>query len=168
MKYGSVLVFVLLIMGTINAFSETKLFDSNDRHYEAKQRYYNSLNNQAFEVRIKQIKELLDDFRQLTQKYLKEKYGEKYMDVYARDGIKDIKNTHWDMQYLGFDFIPTKIRGIQLRNIHEIRKLEYEIAKYKLKNGEINKMDFNKAKENFEQNAKALKDYLDKEVNYEE
>ncbi|MCP3926716.1 MAG: hypothetical protein GY714_29495 [Desulfobacterales bacterium] len=134
----------------------------------AKKQYYEDLTDKEFVSRLKQTKGFLEDFQKLTERYLKERYGKKYHSIYSRKGVKGIGNTGWEMQVIGFSNIPTMLSGSFLKKRYEIALLEFQLAKYKLKNSEINREQLKDKKKRLKKVEQEMKYFIDNHVNYEE
>ncbi len=144
-------------------------FSSANKHYEdAKRQYYKSLTDKEFTYRLNQLNISLKDFQKLTEKYLKEKYGDKYLNIYSNEGVKGIGSTHWEMQMIGFSNIPTILSGAFLKKRYEVSLLEYELAKYKFKNNEIKKHQLGEKKTQLKKIQQELQNFIDNNVNYDE
>ncbi len=134
----------------------------------SKKQYYEDLTDKEFVSRLKQTKGFLEDFQKLTERYLKERYGKKYHSIYSRKGIKGIGNTSWEMQMIGFSNIPTMLSGSFLKKRYKIALLEYQLAKYKLKNSEINQDQLKDKDKRLKKVEQEMKYFIENRVNYEE
>ncbi len=134
----------------------------------AKKQYYEGLTDKEFVSRLRQTKGFLEDFQKLTERYLKGRYGKKYHSIYSKKGVKGIRNTGWEMQIIGFSNIPTMLSGSFLKKRYKIAKLEYQLAKYKLKNSEINRDQLKEAEKSLKKIEQKMQYFIDNNVNYEE
>ena len=109
--------------------------------------------NQRFSVQdslstLNQINSALESFRKLTELSVGKIPEEK---------LKEIGNTGWEIQNLGFMNWGGAIKGTLYKQDYLIKKLEYELALEKAKNGKTNKDElltaekaFNEAEKKFQ------------------
>ena len=94
----------------------------NDFSKKSKNKFYRMLSS---------IDHYLKSYQKLTIKYLKEKYKKNYLRQYSRFGVKGIKNTHWDMQNIGFSNIIKLMKKEFLKKEKHILLLKIHIARIK-------------------------------------
>ncbi len=99
---------------------------------------------------LEQINSSLDSFAKLTE-ISKNKISKKQ--------LEKIGNTDWEIQNLGFTNWSKTIKGTLLKQEYLIKKLEYEIAKKRLKLGEINKPELIKSEKEYKRVEKAFQTF---------
>jgi len=83
--------------------------------------------------RLAQVKEFLESFRLLTERYLREKHGAGFEGIYSREGIKGIPHTGWEIQHIGFANIPRLIEKSMLEKDLAIARFELRVAELEKK-----------------------------------
>ena len=101
---------------------------------------------------LTRMKSALESFRKLTE-VTKNKI--------SKSEAETIGNTGWETQYLGFENWPNSIEGTLYKQKYLIKKLEYELAVEREKNGQVNKIQLDIAKKEFEQAEKKFQSFWD-------
>ena len=105
----------------------------------------NSLN------RIKQIREALSSFRQLTNKSRQ---------TLGNSVLQSVGNTDPEIQNLGFYNWTSAVEGTVKKQEYEIKKLQYELAQKQYKDGEISKSELDKKFANYQKAKQEFQAFL--------
>jgi hypothetical protein len=73
--------------------------------------------------------------------------------------LKEIGNTDWDMQELGFSNNPNILEGTLKRQDYRIKQLQYELVKRRVKEGSTAEKELQEARKALEASQKAFQDF---------
>ncbi|MCX5915892.1 MAG: hypothetical protein NTX30_04300 [Deltaproteobacteria bacterium] len=107
-----------------------------------------SLDEGLFAVEI--IRECLQSFRKLTE----EAQGK-----ISKAKMKEIGNTEWDMQVLGFHNNPSILEGTLKKQAFLIKQLQFELIKRQVKEGSAKEKDLQEARKALEASQKAFQQF---------
>ncbi|MCX5810045.1 MAG: hypothetical protein NTX36_11865 [Proteobacteria bacterium] len=94
----------------------------------------------------------LESFRLLTEEAKGKISGKR---------LKEIGNTDWETQNLGFKNMPFCIEGALKKQDYLIKRLQHELAKYEIKDGRISEKELLEAKKSFETAEKSFQTFWD-------
>jgi hypothetical protein len=96
------------------------------------------------------IRECLQSFRKLTE----EAQGR-----ISKAKMKEIGNTEWDMQVLGFHNNPGILEGTLKKQDLLIKQLQFELIKRQAKEGSAKEKDLQESRKALEASQKAFQDF---------
>ncbi len=79
----------------------------------------------------------------------------------SRETMKEIGNTGWGSQNMGFENMPNSIRGALYKQDYVIKKLTYELGKAKVRAGEQTPEDLANAEKNLKQAEQTFQEFWD-------
>jgi hypothetical protein len=101
---------------------------------------------------LRKIEASLESFRTLTDEAKRKISGKK---------LKEIGNTDWETQHLGFKNMPGCIEGALRKQDYLIKELRYQLAKEKLNKKAITEAELLETKRAFEQAEKSFQAFWD-------
>jgi len=153
MKCGRLLLAGILVMGLVAlAYGELKLrpiHPDEPVEYTYEQRFSIDMALSS----LQKIQGSLMSFRILTE----EAKGK-----ISKQRFKEIGNTDWETQYLGFKNMPGCIEGTLRKQDYLIKELRYQLAKEKFKLKVIDEKELLETKRTFEQVEKSFQAFWDK------
>jgi hypothetical protein len=101
---------------------------------------------------LQNIRASLMSFRVLT---------EEIKDKISKGRLKEIGNTDWETQHLGFKNMPGCIEGALRKQDYVIKELRYELAKERVKQKAISERELLDAQKAFERAEKSFQTFWD-------
>jgi hypothetical protein len=152
MGYGRLLLAGILVIGLVGfAYGELKLrpiHADEPVEYTYGQRF--SLDMALFS--LQKMQGSLMSFRILTE----EAKGK-----ISKQRLKEIGNTDWETQHLGFTNMPRSIEGALRKQDYLIKELCYQLAKEKFKQKAIDEKELLETKRAFEQAERSFQAFWD-------
>jgi hypothetical protein len=115
--------------------------------------------HQTFEQRfsLDQALSSLEIIRASLQSF--QKLTEEVQGKVSREKLKEIGNTDWEMQNLGFRNYPKSIEGALRKQDYQIKKLQYQLAEARNKEGMKNSTELLDAKKAYQQAEKDFQEF---------
>ncbi|NLJ34554.1 MAG: hypothetical protein GX349_08195 [Firmicutes bacterium] len=102
-------------------------------------------------TQLEQLREILISFRELT---------EECRGKISPETLREVGNTGWEMQHLGFHNLPNTLEGTLRLQDYEIKKLEFTLAKEQYEKGEITLADVEEAQAAFLAVREGMQEFL--------
>lgn len=167
-KYILIMILVVvfsLLIGCVAKDNEEDLGvnEIELREFEVTEDTFNTANLQdgdlqevfSFEeslYRVDQVREGLESFRKLTEQ------GRAKL---LHDVLDQVGNTEWEIQVLGFQNWPNTIEGTLRMQDYRVKRLEYELAVEKYKQGEVIEEFVEETQAIYNDAKNELQEYLD-------
>ena len=152
MTYGRLLLVGIFVIGLVaSAYGEWQLrpiHPDEPVEYTYEKRFSLDMALSS----LQNIRASLMSFRVLT---------EEIKDKISKGRLKEIGNTDWETQHLGFKNMPGCIEGALRKQDYVIKELRYELAKERLKQKAIDEKELLDAQKAFEQAEKSFQTFWD-------
>jgi Spy/CpxP family protein refolding chaperone len=152
MRNRVLLIAIMTIWVASSAKAELKLRPVHPDE-SVKYTYENRFSLESSLESLQQIQGYLKSFQVLTEE-TKAKV--------SRQKMKEIGNTDWETQNMGFRNFPRGIEGTLRKQDYQIRELRYQLAKEKFKQKVIGEKELAEAKQAFEEAEKSFQTFWDK------
>jgi hypothetical protein len=152
MRNRVILIAIMTIWVVSSAKAELKLrpvHPDEPVHYTYENRF---LLESSLES-LQQVQGYLKSFRDLT---------EETKTKVSRQKIKEIGNTDWETQNMGFRNFPRSIEGTLRKQDYQIRELRYQLANEMFKQKLIGEKELAERKKAFEEAEKSFQTFWDK------